>query len=69
MVAWRKEDRFQRYLGDRLHLMSDWMCEEKDVFLARGIEVGVSGRGTDFGRMKTSRRHRTGPETCTRGTA
>lgn len=49
--------------------MSDWMCEEKDVFPARGIEVGVSGRGTDFGRMKTSRRHRTGPETCTRGTA
>lgn len=47
MIAWKKEDGFQRYLGVIVYLESDWMCEERDVFLATGIEVGDSGRGTD----------------------
>lgn len=47
MIAWKKEDGFQRYLGVRVSLESDWMCEERDVFLATGTEIGDSGRGTD----------------------
>lgn len=44
MIAWKKEDGFQRYLGVIVYLERDWMCEEKDVFLATAIEVGDSGQ-------------------------
>ena len=55
ITASRKEDGFQRCLGDRIYLESDWVCEERDVFLARGTKVGNPGRGTSLGR---SHRHR-----------
>lgn len=39
MIAWKK-DGFQRYLGVRVYLESEWIYEERDVFLETGTEVG-----------------------------
>lgn len=57
MVTQRKEGGFLQYLADRIYLVSVWVCEERHVFLAKGTEVGYSGRGTSLGRLSTYHRH------------